>query len=198
MEPTLLADDASAYLAADEAVDHEHPHVRAVADRLAAEHGDDAYTYAEAAFAYVRDRIPHSRDTGDRRVTWRASDALALGTGICHAKAHALAALLRARSIPAALCYQKFEVVHGLIAVRLPGGGGWVRQDPRGGAAGAAARFRTDREQVAFTVRPEFDEADYPALYAAPHPLVLDALKAARDRSHLEALLPTHLPPTRA
>ncbi|MEU6943264.1 hypothetical protein ABZ943_42855, partial [Streptomyces rubiginosohelvolus] len=46
-----------------------------------ASRADDAYTYARAAFAYVRDTIPHSADSGDPRVTWRASDVLATRTG---------------------------------------------------------------------------------------------------------------------
>ena len=82
------------------------------------------------AFEFVRDAIPHSQDSGDPRVTWRASDVLEQGTGICYAKAHALAALLRAEDIPTAFCYQKFDVVHGLVAVRF--NGAWHRQDPRG------------------------------------------------------------------
>ncbi|GAA2505688.1 transglutaminase family protein [Streptomyces gobitricini] len=195
MEMFQQVADISAYLAADEAVDHEHPQVRAVVRRLAVDH-TDAYSYAEAAFEYVRDTVSHSMDADDPRVTWRASDVLEQGTGICYAKSHALVALLRARSIPAALCYQRLEVVHGLVAVKLPGGAGWVRQDPRGNGRGVDARFRADREQLAFRVRPAFNEMDYPVLYAAPHPVILSALRAARDRPHLDRTLPTALPAT--
>ncbi|WP_432146917.1 transglutaminase domain-containing protein [Streptomyces sp. bgisy084] len=197
--------EISAYLAADEAIDHEHPRVRAIAATLSAD-APDAYTYAKAAFAFVRDTIPHSFDAGDERsemgvppaggwgnVTWRASDVLARRTGICYAKAHALAALLRAEGIPAALCYQKFEVVHGLVAVRVPGEERWVRQDPRGNKPGVDAQFRLDREQLAFTVRPEFNEVDYPVLFAEPHPAVLQCLREAVDRPHLWRTLPTDL-----
>ncbi|MGX1972984.1 transglutaminase domain-containing protein [Streptomyces kronopolitis] len=184
--------DIAAYLAASAAIDHDHPDVRTIAAALAAD-APDAYAYAEAAFAFVRDTIAHSADTGDPRVTWRASDVLARRTGICHAKAHALAALLRARGIPAALCYQRFEVVHGLVAVRLPGTERWVRQDPRGNKPGVDARFRLDREQLAFPVRPECNELDYPVLFAEPHPVVLQCLREAVDRPHLWQTLPTDL-----
>lgn len=98
--------DLSAYLAADEVIDHHHPMVRETAARLAAE-AADSYVYARLAYEFVRDTVPHSADTGDPRVTWRASDVLARRTGICHAKAHALTALLRAEDIPTALCYQR-------------------------------------------------------------------------------------------
>ncbi|MER7106815.1 transglutaminase-like domain-containing protein [Streptomyces sp. NPDC000229] len=192
MELTQQVPQLRAYLAADEVIDHRHARVREVVNRLAAEHGD-AYSYAKAAFEFIRDTIPHSMDAGDPRVTWRASDVLEQRTGICYAKAHALVALLRARSIPAALCYQRFEVLHGLVAVKLPGRPGWVRQDPRGNKPGVDAQFRVDREQLAFTVRPEAGETDHPVLYAAPPPAVLDALKAARDRPHLDRTLPTDL-----
>lgn len=184
--------DLAAYLAADDAIDHEHPVVRRTVAMLSAD-APDAYAYAEAAFTFVRDAIPHSVDSGDPRVTWRASDVLEARTGICYAKSHALVALLRARGIPAALCYQKFEAVHGLIALKLPGRERWVRQDARGGEAGAGAQFRLDREQLAFAVRPEFNEVDYPVLFAEPHPAVLQCLRDAVDRPRLAQLLPTAL-----
>ncbi|MDG4863204.1 transglutaminase domain-containing protein [Streptomyces sp. T-3] len=191
--------ELSVYLAADEVIDHEHPLVRETAARLRAETVDE-YSYAKAAYEFVRDTIPHSNDVGDMRVTWRASDVLAEGTGICHAKAHALAALLRAESIPAALCYQRLTLgdtpdtgfaVHGLIAVRL--GGAWHRQDCRGNEAGLGAQFSVEGERLEWIPRPEFTEMDYPVLYAEPHAVVLDALKAAPDRPHLWKTLPEAL-----
>ncbi|WP_426362631.1 transglutaminase-like domain-containing protein [Streptomyces sp. E-08] len=191
--------DIEAYLAPSEAVDHEHPLVKAVSDRLAGDH-PDAYSYAEAAYAYVRDTIPHSMDSGDLRVTWRASDVLELRTGICYAKSVAYAALLRARGIPAALCYQRLTeddgsdpVIHGLVAVLLPGGHAWARQDVRGNKPGVDARFSLGEERLAWTVRPELGEVDHPELYAEPHPAVLGALKAAPDRSYLDRTLPSEL-----
>ncbi|WKX14963.1 transglutaminase family protein [Streptomyces sp. NL15-2K] len=182
--------DLSAYLAADEAIDHHHPLVRETAARLA-EGVADSYEYARAAFEFVRDTIPHSQDSGDPRVTWRASDVLEQGTGICYAKAHVLAALLRAEDIPTALCYQKFDVVHGLVAVRF--NGAWHRQDPRGNKPGVDAQFSLDGERLAFLPDPKSNELDYPVLYAEPHPTVLGVLKAAPDRPYLWKTLPIAL-----
>ncbi|NEB22541.1 transglutaminase [Streptomyces coelicoflavus] len=190
MEPIQTTPDLSAYLAVDEAIDHDHPRVRETAGLLAQE-AADSYDYARLAFDFVRDTIPHSQDSGDPRVTWRASDVLERRTGICYAKAHALAALLRAEDIPTALCYQRFDVVHGLVAVRLDGA--WHRQDPRGNKPGVNARFSLGRERLAFTPDHAAGEADYPELYAAPHPKVLEVLKAATDRPHLWETLPTAL-----
>ncbi|GAA2430003.1 transglutaminase domain-containing protein [Streptomyces glaucus] len=189
--------DLSAYLAADEAIDHHHPRVRETADGLAREVAD-SYEYARVAFEFVRDAIAHSQDSGDHRVTWRASDVLEQGTGICYAKAHALAALLRAEDIPTALCYQRLahgdgsgHAVHGLVAVRF--NGAWHRQDPRGNKPGVDARFSLDGERLAWIPDPEAGETDYPVLYAEPHPAVLGALKAAPDRPSLWRALPAAL-----
>lgn len=192
MELIQQTADSSAYLAADEAVDHDHPAVRATAGRLRRDN-PGAYAYARAAFEFVRDSVTHSIDADDPRVTWRASDVLEARTGICYAKAHALAALLRAEGIPAALCYQNLGVVHGLVALRLPGRDHWSRIDPRGNKPGVDARFSLDEERLAFPVDPESNEMDYPVLYAAPHPVVLAALKAAPDRETLCRTLPTAL-----
>ncbi|MER6313117.1 transglutaminase family protein [Streptomyces sp. NPDC001581] len=191
--------DIYAYLASDEAIDHWHPLVQETADALWSATGD-AYSYAKAAFEFVRDEIPHSADSGDVRVSWRASDVLATRNGICYAKSHALAALLRAQGIPAALCYQRLTdddgsnpVVHGLVAVRLPGGDRWSRLDPRGNKPGVDAQFSLDREQLAFPVRPGLGEIDYPELHAAPHPAALGALQGSAARPELWTKLPTAL-----
>lgn len=189
--------DLSAYLAPDGAIDHHHPLVRETAARLAAQ-ATDSYTYARAAYEFVRDAIPHSADSGDPRVTWRASEVLEQGTGICHAKSHALAALLRAEDIPTALCYQRLAYdggsgycVHGLVAVRF--NGAWHRQDPRGNKPGVGAQFSLAGERLAFLPEVESSEVDYPVLYAAPHAAVLRALKSAPDRPYLRENLPDAL-----
>ncbi|WP_432093122.1 transglutaminase-like domain-containing protein [Streptomyces sp. bgisy100] len=192
MHLTPDAPDESAYLAADDIVDHRHPLVRATADRLAAGTAGP-YAYARAAFTFVRDTVPHSCDSGDQRVALRASEVLATRNGICHAKSHALAALLRARSVPTGFCYQRHDVVHGLVALWLPAEERWARLDPRGNKPGVNARFSLDREQLAYPVRPERGEHDYGTVHAAPHPDVLAAFRRAADRTHLLELLPREL-----
>lgn len=189
--------DLSAYLAADEVIDHHHPVVRETAARLAGQ-AADSYAYARAAFEFVRDAIPHSADSGDLRVTWRASDVLEQRTGICHAKSHALAALLRAEDIPTALCYQRLthdagagHCLHGLVAVRFRGA--WHRQDCRGNKPGVDAQFSLGGERLAFTPEGKCSEVDYPVLYDVPHSAVLRALKEAPDRPYLWEHLPDAL-----
>ncbi|MGW4363135.1 transglutaminase-like domain-containing protein [Streptomyces californicus] len=195
MELTQQSPDSEAYLAADAAIDHGHPHVEEAAARLALA-ADSAY--AHAVFDFVRDTIAHSADTEDERVTWRASDVLAARTGIRHAKSIALAALLRARGIPAGLCYQRLAcgakpMLHGLVALRLPGAGRWARVDPRGNKPGVDARFSVEEERLAWIVRTEFNEVDYSVVYAALPEVLLHALKNARDRSELWRNLPAGL-----
>lgn len=202
MQLTPVTPDESAYLAADAAIDHTHPLVRETAARLRASapasapetgpHPGDV-RYAADAYEFVRDEIPHSADIGDPRVIWRASDVFAVGTGGGHAKSHALVALLRAEGIPAGFCYQKLDVLHGLMALKVPGTSRWVRQDPRGNKPGVDAQFSLEREQLAWPVRAEKGECDYPVLYAEPHPTVLRALRQARDLEHLGRMLDTAL-----
>ncbi|MFF3620475.1 transglutaminase family protein [Streptomyces sp. NPDC002467] len=191
--------DIHAYLTSDEAIDHWHPLVQETADALWFATGD-AYSYAKAAFEFVRDTIPHSGDSGDMRVSWRASDVIATRNGICYAKSHALVALLRAQGIPAGLCYQLLAdddgtnaVIHGLVALRLPGRESWSRVDARGNKPGVDAQFSLDVERLAFPVRPELGEIDHPELYAAPHPAALKALRHSADRPELWRNLPTAL-----
>ncbi|MGK4582304.1 transglutaminase domain-containing protein [Kitasatospora sp. HPMI-4] len=92
------------YLAADEVIDHGHPEIRALADRL---RGVRPEAGARAAFEYVRDEIAHSGDVGEWSAAYRASDVLANRNAICHGKAHLLTALLRAltRARPGAAGY---------------------------------------------------------------------------------------------
>jgi transglutaminase-like putative cysteine protease len=199
MEPIPETTDLAAYLRPDEVIDHDHSHVRQTAALLRVG-ASKPHEYAKAAYTYVRDAVPHSFDSGDDRVTWRASDVLRTRNGICYAKSHALVALLRAEGIPAGLCYQRLTeddgsgpVVHGLVALLLPGTPCWTRQDARGNKPGVDADFRLDRECLAFPVRPALGEVDYPTVYASPPAPVLAALRGAADRAELAVRLPTAL-----
>lgn len=106
--------------------------------------------------------------------------------GLCYAKAHLLAALLRAEDIPTGLCYQRLfdgatgaHALHGLVAVYLDGA--WHRQDPRGNKPGVDAQFSLDQEQLAWAVDPAEGEIDYPTAYAAPAPEVVNSLRGTED-----------------
>lgn len=91
------------FLASSTAIDSDHPSVRRLADEV---RRTDALATVQAAYETVRDRYAHSYDIAATEVSVSASDVLENGHGICFAKAHLLAAVLRACDIPAALCYQ--------------------------------------------------------------------------------------------
>ncbi|BAJ29976.1 MULTISPECIES: transglutaminase family protein [Kitasatospora] len=186
-------DDPAAYLAADAVIDHDHPAVTALAAEL---RRPDPVRTAEAAFGYVRDRIDHSADVGRWSAAYRASDVLAAGNAICHGKSHLLAALLRANGIPAGLCYQKLEVLHGLNGFLLPGSRWWVRLDGRGNRNGADGHFATTpaEERPAWANDPARGEHHYATVYATtPEPL-LQRLRTAVPNSTGYGYLPLELP----
>ncbi|GAB3136166.1 transglutaminase family protein [Amycolatopsis stemonae] len=175
--PSPTSDRLSDYLAADAVVDHGHPSIRAKAEDLRPGSGD-VVARAEAAFLFVRDEIDHVIDARDPRVTWRASDVLRERVGLCHAKTHLLAALLRAQGIPAGFCYQELSALHGLNAVYLHGK--WARLDARGNRTGARGEFSLDEEELAWPVDRERGERDHPEIHPAPAAVVVDFLMTAR------------------
>ena len=156
----------------------------------------DLVDAARRCFEWVRDEVRHSADYGLVAVTCRASEVLRERSGYCYAKSHLLAALLRANSIPAGLCYQRLKLddagdrfcLHGLTAVMLPAFG-WYRIDPRGNRFGIDAQFTPPLERLAFTPAAP-GEADLPAIWPDPLPVVVHALRA-----HTRAdVLAQHLP----
>ncbi|WP_277832957.1 transglutaminase-like domain-containing protein [Speluncibacter jeojiensis] len=193
--PFETADPAD-HLGADGIIETGHPAVRALAGRLRGR-ADTDVAYAQAAFEWVRDEVAHSYDPRDPRVTLTAGEVLDQRVGLCYAKAHLLAALLRAEAIPTALCYQRLahgdgHVLHGLVAVHLDGA--WHRQDPRGNTGDIDAQFSLGAERLAFPVDEMLGEVDYPMLFAAPARCVVDTLRGATDVLALyDSGLPTAL-----
>ena len=125
-EPTAVA-PLERYLENTQIIDWQTPSVRSLAQKLVAGLESDT-DKGRSLFEWVRDHIPHSWDIGSEKVTCKARDVLREKTGICYAKSHLLAALLRANGIPAGFCYQIFErtvpfvsrALHGLNGIYLP------------------------------------------------------------------------------
>ncbi|WP_414689376.1 transglutaminase-like domain-containing protein [Nocardioides sp.] len=120
----------------------DHPEIRSLAASLRAGATNDA-DFARRAFEWVRDEVRHSVDAQDPRVTLTATEVLNHRVGLCFAKSHLLAAVLRAGSVPAGLCYRRFvedgqAFLHGLVALYLDGA--WHRVDPRGNKPGIDAQ----------------------------------------------------------
>jgi transglutaminase-like putative cysteine protease len=187
------------YLAELEEVDYSHPLIQQKVREIMASHQTDV-DRARASFEFVRDGIHHSWDIQSTIVTCKASEVLQHGEGICYAKSHLLAALLRAQGIPAGFCYQRLTLgstpdtgyaVHALNACYIASIGKWIRLDARGNKPGVQAEFSIDQEKLAFPVRPEMDEADDPVIYAKPHPKTVKVLK---EHTNCLELYLYHLP----
>ena len=168
------------YLQSTDIIDWQSPKVLHLAGQLA---GNTPQLTAKTCFEWVRDQIRHSGDHRLNPVTCTASEVLQAGTGYCYAKSHLLAALLRANSIPAGLCYQRLSIddegsvfcLHGLNAVHLPEIG-WYRIDARGNKAGVDSQFAPPVEQLAFAPKLA-GEADLPGIYSNPCPEVVHLLR---------------------
>lgn len=148
---------------------------------------------ARLAFQLARDEISHSFDSKKEEVTICACDVLAKKDGICFAKAHLLAALLRGMKIPAGFCYQRVLrspkpdsgfALHGLNAIFLDEYG-WFRLDPRGNKPGVDSRFSIEAEKLAYAIRPELGEVDYPSVFVEPLPSVVRAMQDSKDSKEL-------------
>lgn len=127
-------------------------------------------------------------------MTLTASEVLRARVGLCYAKSHLLAALLRVSRIPTGLCYQRLthgdgHVLHGLVAVYL--NGQWHRQDPRGNKEGGTAEFSLTGEHLAWPVDPALGEVDYPHVMVTPAASVVHAL---RNANNVLAIYDTGLP----
>jgi len=148
---------------------------------------------AKLAFEFARDEISHSFDTNSDVITVGAEDAIERKEGICFAKSHVLAALLRGMRIPTGFCYQRVlrkgtvesgYALHGLNAVYLEDAG-WFRVDPRGNKPGVDSQFSTDEEKLAYPIREELGEYDYPHVLTEP---LLSVIRAMRDTKDCHTL----------
>ncbi len=170
------------FLKASDIIDFNHPSIQVLAKRLSDNCNSDK-AIAKNCFHYVRDEIKHAGDFKSQIGTCSASEVLEHKTGWCYAKAHLLAALLRANSIPTGFCYQRLHCneyedgsfcLHGLNAIYLKEFG-WYRVDPRGNKEGVNAQFNPPLEQLAFLVGE--GEFDLEMIHQEPLNCVITALK---------------------
>lgn len=102
-------DDLSSYLQASDIIDFGYEKSREVTELSYSitTCTDTEMDFTKAAYEFVRDNISHSADINGTKVTCKASEVLSAKEGICFAKAHLLAAILRCNLIPAGFCYQR-------------------------------------------------------------------------------------------
>lgn len=192
-----MSDAPAGYLSATEIVDFHAPAVRAVAVQLG---GGPAEQVARRCFEWVRDEIRHSLDHQDELVTVTASQVLEQRTGLCYAKSHLLAGLLRANGIPCGFVYQRLAVdetgqafcLHGLNAAWLPEFG-WYRLDPRGNRGEIQAAFDPPHEQLAFNPSVA-GESTFAEVFANPLGVVVSKLRRFTRMSELKIDLPDWTP----
>ncbi len=188
------------YLVSDEVIDWHHPDIQRMAKGLVG-NCPDQLSKIRVLFEWVRDEIPHTKDIDERVVTCKASDVLRHRTGMCYAKSHLLAALLRANGIPAGFCYQVLVrdepytglVLHGLNGVYLEDVKRWVRVDSRGNVGNINAQFDPNKERLAFQMDPALGEFIYDTIFKAPVPEVTETLRKFTDLQEMWPHLPKKL-----
>ncbi|AKB67392.1 hypothetical protein MSMAL_0849 [Methanosarcina mazei LYC] len=188
------------YLKKSEVINYDH---RLIVDRCRELEKDmvmkgekDEISLIKRIYEFVRDDIDHSGDIGAQEVTCNASEVLELGHGICCAKSHLLAAMLRYFGIPTGFCYQKLcsgqeglnrKVLHGMNAVYLKGLDKWIRLDARGNKPGVDAQFSIYEEKIAWPANKERGEEDHPVIFKEPDPVVVEVLKKSNTRKEMWA-----------
>lgn len=201
MEIVPYSDNVDEYLKHDDVIDHDNEAVKALADELFRKAADEI-DFIKRAYTFVRDDISHSSDIDAETVTCAASEVLREGHGICFAKSHLMAAILRSRSVPAGFCYQKiifddetapFLISHGLNGVYLKDQKKWIRLDARGNRPGVNAQFSTETEQLAYPIRPETGETDGFVVYPDPDRKIVRKLREAKTKAELWNDLPAEI-----
>ncbi|NLY76371.1 MAG: transglutaminase domain-containing protein [Firmicutes bacterium] len=200
MSLLLEKDDLNEYLKPSEIIDFQSREIMDCANLLVRGINDEVLKI-KRIYEFVRDKIHHTFDINGNEITCKASEVLKYRQGICYAKSHLLAALLRYLGIPTGFCYQKLIfsaenpiiILHGLNAVYIKQINKWLRLDSRGNKEGINAQFSTEREMLAFPVRSELGEEDGKIIYAAPNAKVISALENSKTREELIKNLPTEL-----
>lgn len=201
MSIKVFTDNIEEYIKEDSVIDYGNEAIAQLADVLYQE-ADNEVEYIKKAYEFVRDHVSHSADINEDVLTCSASEVLIARHGICFAKSHLLAALLRCKSIPTGFCYQKLIlddetapvlIYHGLNGVYIREYERWIRLDARGNKEGVNAQFSLEEEQLAFPIRPEKGEEDGFVIYPNPDKKVLERLKKYETRTELWEDLPTDL-----
>lgn len=185
---TVLINKASMddYLKPSVYIDFQHESIQLFVQNLSL-HQQSEIEKTRLLFEFVRDRIDHSWDIQSSRITKKASEVLEYREGICYAKSHLLAALLRAHGIPSGICYQRLTlfdkpedgyVIHALNTAYLQPLNRWIRLDARGNKPGVDSQFSLNEEYLAFPIRETFGEIDYKVNYAEPHSMITETLES--------------------
>jgi transglutaminase-like putative cysteine protease len=196
--PEPETDDLGRYLEDTITIDWQTPIVTSTAQRLL-----DAATEPEdrirRLFEFVRDEVDHSLDVETDVQTCRASEVLKERTGLCYAKSHLLAGLLRYAGFPTGFCYVRTAsddrpgrfVLHGFNAVYLTRSANWTYLDARGNQDGVATECRFEAPwSLAVWPDVEAGEAFLPFIYKRPGKRIIDLLERAPSFDAIRKNLP--------
>ena len=185
--PEAESDDLGRYLEDTITIDWQTPVVTSTAKRLL-ESCATPEARVTKLFDFVRDEIDHSMDIETSAQTCRASEVLEEKTGLCYAKSHLLAGLLRYAGYPAGFCYVKLAdsdrpgrfALHGFNAVYWASDSRWAFLDARGNNEDCQTECRLDEPcSLAFWPDAEKGEAFLPLIYKRPAKRIIDLLERA-------------------
>ena len=179
MQLVEMEEDKTEYLKESWIVDYNNLNIQKKALKLS--EGLDRLGQVKNIYEFVRDEVSHSLDIKGQTVTFRASEVLKTGQGLCFAKSNLLTAMLRFMGVSTGFCYQRLTheggyILHGLNAVFLEGK--WHRLGARGNREDVNAQFSMDKEKLAFPVSHD-GEVDYPGIYSKPVESVVNSFKGA-------------------
>jgi transglutaminase-like putative cysteine protease len=199
--PVPESDDLGRYLEDTITIDWQTPTVMECAQGLLAD-VTNPEERLRRLFVFVRDEVAHSLDVSPERVTCRASEVLKEGHGLCYAKSHLLAALLRIAGLPSGFAYVRMAdaerrgrfVLHGVNAVRWPATAEWIFLDASGRKGGPRTECRLSPPfSLAAWPDPEAGEGFLPFVYRRPGKRVMDLLERAPDFATVIRNLPDAL-----
>lgn len=211
--PAPETDEIGRYLEDTITIDWQTPLVSEQARSLL-EGADSAESRVRVLFEFVRDEIADALevDTGseaeaDRthapaaaaRATCRASEVLTERTGLCYAKSHLLAGLLRYAGYPTGFCYARLAseteperfALRGFNAVHWTPTDRWIYLDAGGGRLGSHAECRFEPPfSLARAPDPGAGESFLPFIYKRPAKRIIDLLERAPDLATVRRNLP--------
>jgi transglutaminase-like putative cysteine protease len=187
--PEPESDDLGRYLEDTITIDWQAPAImKLCSDLLSGQ--ETAEERVGALFEYVRDEITHSIDAGAEIATCNASQVLREGTGLCYAKSHLLAALLRVAGYPTGFCYARLATsdrpdrmsLHGFNAVYWKLTESWIYLDARGNREGLSTEVRfASPWSLAYAPDTDRGESFLPFIYRRPGKRVVALLERAPD-----------------
>jgi transglutaminase-like putative cysteine protease len=185
--PAPESDDLGRYLEDTITIDWQTPEVMTRTTELL-DDASNAEERVERLFRFVRDEISHSQDVETEAQTCRASEVLKHSTGLCYAKSHLLAGMLRIAGCPTGFCYVRLAdekrpgrfSLHGFNAVYWQPSAGWIYLDARGNKEGIATECRFEAPwSLAYLPDLEKGESFLPFIYRRPGKRIIDLLERA-------------------